>query len=112
MARRRGGRFAPELHAEAQRLLAEADYPPQVKQAVLMALRGGRPDKQVCLACGKAAQHCQLWGPPALTQAVPDPTAKVAVYWLCDTHHGQLTDAAIVTWLYARARPGAKRPHR
>jgi hypothetical protein len=48
------------LHADAARLLAEADYPPSVKQTILLALRGGRPGKQTCLACGKAAQHCQF----------------------------------------------------
>jgi hypothetical protein len=36
--RRRGGRFEAELHAEAQRLLAEADDPTRVKQTILMAL--------------------------------------------------------------------------
>jgi hypothetical protein len=69
---RRGGRFEAELHAEAQRLLAEADDPARVKQTILMALRGGRPVQQKCLICGKVAQHCQLWVPMELTQAVPD----------------------------------------
>jgi hypothetical protein len=58
--RRRGGRFEAELHTDAQRLLAEADYPASVKQAILMALRGGRPGQQQCLICRKAAQHCQI----------------------------------------------------
>ena len=101
-----------ELHADAQRLLAEADYPPQVKQVILMTLRGGRPGKQVCLACGKAAQHCQLWVPPTLTQAIPDLTAKVAVYWLCDAHHGQLADAEIVAMLHTRERRSPDRTQR
>ena len=45
MARRRGGRFEAELHADAQRLLAEAEYPPQVKQTILLgvARRPPRP---------------------------------------------------------------------
>ena len=41
------------LHADAARLLAEADYPPSVKQTILLALRGGRPGKQTCLACAR-----------------------------------------------------------
>src|SRR5712691_1859120 len=71
MARRRGGHHAAELHVDAMRLLAETDYPSPVKQVILMALRGGKPGKQVCVVCQKAAQHCQLWVPPALTQACP-----------------------------------------
>ena len=43
MARRRGGHHEAELHADALRLLAEADYPSPVKQVILMALRGGKP---------------------------------------------------------------------
>lgn len=58
--RRRGGRYEAELHAAAQRRLAEADASASVKQTILMALRGGRPVKQKCLCCGQAAQHCQL----------------------------------------------------
>jgi hypothetical protein len=100
--RRRGGRYEAELHADAQRLLAETDYPPSVKQMILMALRGGRPGKQQCLLCRKAAQHCQLWVPPALMQAMPDLTAKPSVYWLCDTHHGQVSDEDIVKHLAQR----------
>jgi hypothetical protein len=102
--RRRGGRYEVALHADAQRLLAEADYPSQVKQTILMALRGGRPGKQQCLVCGKAAQHCQLWGPPELTQAVPNLRAKPSVYWRCDAHHGQVTDTEVVARLQARER--------
>src|SRR5262245_26869578 len=78
---RRGGPPALVLHADAARALAEADYPARVKQTILMALRGGRPGKQVCLAWGKVAQHCQFWVPQELTQVTPDPTAKPAVYW-------------------------------
>jgi hypothetical protein len=100
MGRHRGdGQREPMLHADAQRLLAEADYSPRVKQTILLALRGGRPGKQVCLACGKAAQHCQFWVPPALVQVVPDPTARPVVYWLCDAHHGQVSEADIVARL-------------
>jgi hypothetical protein len=102
--RRRGGRFAAELHADAQRLLAEVDYPPRVKQPILMALRGGRPGKQQCLVCGRAAQHCQLWVPPELIQAGPNLTAKPSVYWLCDAHHGQVADTEVVALLHARER--------
>jgi hypothetical protein len=109
MGRHRGGRQRePLLHADAVRLLAEADYPPSVTQTILLALRGGRPGKQTCLACGKAAQHCQFWLPPALLQAVPDPRAKPAVYWLCPTHHGQLADAEIVALLVRRSRGGTE----
>ena len=109
MGRHRGGRQRePLLHADAARLLAEADYPPSVKQTILLALRGGRPGKQICLACGKAAQHCQFWLPPALLQAVPDPRAKPAVYWLCPTHHGQLAAAEIVALLVRRSRGGTE----
>ena len=109
MGRHRGGRQRePLLHADAARLLAEADYPPSVKQTILRALRGGRPGKQTCLACGKAAQHCQFWLPPALLQTVPDPRAKPAVSWLCPTHHGQLADAEIVALLVRRSRGGTE----
>jgi hypothetical protein len=67
MSRHRRGRPREAmLHADAARLLAEADYPPAVTQTMLLALRGGRPGTQTCLACGKTAQHCQLWLPPAL----------------------------------------------
>ena len=104
MARRRGGHHEAELHADALRLLAEADYPSPVKQVILMALRGGKPGKHVCVVCTKAAQHCQLWVPPALTQAVPDLTAKPSVYWLCDAHHGQVSDAEIVAFLTKQHR--------
>ena len=97
-----------ELHADARRLLAEVDYPPRVKQTILLALRGGKPGKQQCLVCGKAAQRCQLWVPPALVQVVPDLTAKPAVYWLCPQHHGQVSNdegAALLT-RQARDRRG------
>ena len=107
MGRHRSGRPREAmLHADAARLLAEADYPPSVKQTILLALRGGRPGKQTCLACGKAAQHCQFWLPPALLQAVPDPREHPAVYWLCARHHGQLTDIEIVALLGRRGRGG------
>ena len=109
MGRHRSGRQRePMLHADAARLLAEADYPPSVTQTILLALRGGRPGKQICLACGKAAQHCQFWLPPALLQAVPDPREHPAVYWLCATHHGQLADAEIVALLVRRRRGGTE----
>lgn len=109
MGRHRSGRQRePMLHADAVRLLAEADYPPSVKQTILLALRGGRPGKQTCLVCGKSAQHCQFWLPPALLQAVPDEGAKPAVYWLCPTHHGQLTDTEIVALLRRRSRGGTE----
>ena len=55
--RRRGGRCEAELHTDAQRLPAEADYPARVKQAILLALRGGCPGKQQGLICRKAAQQ-------------------------------------------------------
>jgi hypothetical protein len=107
MGRHRSGRQRePMLHADAVRLLAETDYPPSVKQTILLALRGGRPGKQSCLAYGKAAQHCQFWLSPALLQAVPDTREKPTVYWLCTTHHGQLTDAEIVALLGRRGRGG------
>jgi hypothetical protein len=113
MGRHRGGKpREPLLHPDAVRLFAEADYPPAVKQTILLALRGGRPGKQVCLACGKAAQHCQFWLPPALLQAVPDPREHPAVYWLCATHHGQLADAEIVALLVRRGRTAATVPQR
>ena len=100
MGRRRGGEYRePILHADAQRLLAEGDYPPRVKHAILMALRGGRPGKQVCLACGKAARHCQFWVPQELLHVASASTAKPVVYWLCDAHHGVLAEAEIVTLL-------------
>jgi hypothetical protein len=107
MARRcRGGRFEAELHTDAQRLLAKADYPASVKQAILLALRGGRPGKQQGLICRKAAQHGQSWVPTALTQAVPDRTAKPSVYWLCDRHHGQVSNDDIVARLAQQRRGG------
>jgi hypothetical protein len=104
MARRRGGHHEAALHADALRLLAEAEYPAPVKQVILMALRGGKPGKHVCLVCKKAAQHCQFWVPPALTQAVPDPTAKPTVYWLCDAHYGQVSDAESVAFITKQLR--------
>jgi len=103
MARRRGG--LPRevtLHADAVRALAEADYPARVKQTILLALRGGKPGKQQCVLCRKVAQHCQFWIPPALVQAVPDPTARPVVYWLCDAHHGQVSEADLVARLTRR----------
>ena len=103
--RRRGGDRAVQLHADAQRLLAEADYPPTVKQTILMALRGGRPGKQQCVVCGtKTVQHCQLWVPRELTQAVPDLTAKPVVYWLCATHYGQVSQEALGALLAQQGR--------
>lgn len=109
--RRRGGGREAELHADAQRLLTEADYPARVKQTILMTLRGGRPGQQQCLVCRKAAQHCQLWVPPELTQVVSDLTAKPAVYWLCDTHHGHVSNADMVARLtqQGRGRQGPRR---
>jgi hypothetical protein len=105
MGRHRSGRrWEPVLHADAIRLLAEAEYPPRVKQTILLALRGGCPGKQTCLACGKAAQHCQFWLPPGLLQAVPDMTESPAVYWLCDAHYGHLSADAIVALLVRRGR--------
>ena len=54
MGRHRSGRPREAmLHADAARLLAAADYPPSVKQTILLALRGGRPGKQTCLACSR-----------------------------------------------------------
>jgi len=58
------------------------------------------------LACGKAAQHCQFWLPPALLQAVPDPREHPAVSWLCTRHYGHLTDTEIVTLRVRRSRGG------
>jgi hypothetical protein len=112
MARRRGGRFEAELHADAQRLLAEADYPASGKQMILMALRGGRRGKQRCLVCGKAAQRCQFFVPPELTQLVPAPTTKPSVYWLCEAHYGQRSEAEIVALERARTLQGADRARR
>jgi hypothetical protein len=38
MGRQRGGGHRePMLHADAQRVLAEGDYPPRVKHTILMA---------------------------------------------------------------------------
>jgi hypothetical protein len=104
--RRRGGRCEAELHAEAQRLLAEADDPARVKQTILMALRGGRPVQQQCLICGKVAQHGQIWVPMERTQAVPDLTAKPSIDWLCDRHHGQGAKADIVARRAQQGRGG------
>ena len=58
-----------------------------------------------------AAQQCQLFVPPELTQAVPDLTAKPAVYWLCDMHHGQVSNDAIAGLLtqQGRGRQGVRR---
>jgi hypothetical protein len=107
MARRcRGGRCEAELHADAQRLLAKADDPARVKQAILLALRGGRPGKQQGLICRKAAQHGQSWVPTELTQAVPDLAAKPSVYWFCDRHHGQVSNDDIVARLAQQPRGG------
>jgi len=107
MGRRRGGGpREPILHADAQRLLAEADYPPRVKHTILLALRGGRPGKQVCLACGKTARHCQFWVPQELLHVASASTAKPVVYWLCEAHHGGLTEAEIVALLTQQ------KPHR
>jgi hypothetical protein len=104
--RRRGERFEAELHAEAQRLLAEADNPARVKQTILMALRGGRPVQQKCLLCGKVAQHCQIWVPMEPTQAVPGLTAKPSIDWRCDRPHGQGANADIVARLAQQGRGG------
>ena len=97
--RRRGGRCEAELHTDAQRLLAKADDPASVKQAILIALRGGRPGTQQGWIYRKAAQHCQRWVPTALTQAVPDLTAKPSVYGLCDTHQGPVSNDDMVARL-------------
>ena len=108
MGRHRGGRpREPVLHADAVRLLAAADDPPAVKHTILLALRGGRRGKQVCLSCGKAAQHCQFWLPPEVLQVVPDARAKPAVYWLCTAHYGQLSEAEIVALLRRRDLEGS-----
>jgi hypothetical protein len=58
-----------------------------------------RSPRQQCLLCRKAAHHCQFWVPPELIQPVPDLTVKPSVYWLCDTHHGQVSKADIVARL-------------
>ena len=111
MGRQRGGGHRePMLHADAQRVLAAGDYPPRVKHTILMALRGGRPGKQVCLACSKTARHCQFWVPPELLQVASASTAKPVVYWLCDAHYGALADAEIVTLLTQQkhSRKGAR----
>jgi hypothetical protein len=91
---------------DAQRLLAEADDPASVKQAILMALCGGHPGTQQGLIGRKAAQHCQIWVPTELTPAVPDLTAKPSVYWLCDTHQGQVSNDDIVARLAQQRRGG------
>jgi len=57
-----------------------------------MARRGSRPGKQQGLIWRKAAQHGQIWVSAALTQAVPDLTAKPSVCGLCDTHQGQVSN--------------------
>ena len=46
-----------------------------------------------------------------LTQAVPDLTAKPAVYWLCDMHHGQVSNDAIAALLAQQGwgRQGVRR---
>jgi hypothetical protein len=49
--------------------------------------------------------------PPALTQAVPDLRAKPSVYWLCDTHHGQVSHDDIGA-LLARQGHGRQGPRR
>ena len=104
--RRRMGRCEAELHTDAQRLLAEADDPARVKQAILMALRGGHPGKQQGWICRKAAQHCQIWVPTEVTQAVPDLTAKPSVYGLGDTHQGQVSNDEMVARLAPQRRGG------
>jgi hypothetical protein len=104
--RRRGGRCEAELHTDAQRLPAGADDPARVKQAILLALRGGHPGTQQGLIWRKAAQHCQSWVPTALTQAVPDLTAKPSVYWLCDRYHGQVSNDDMVARLAQQRRGG------
>ena len=102
--RRGGGSREPILHADAQRLLAEGEYPPRVKHTIVLALRGGRPGTQVCLVCGTTARHCQCWVPPELLHVASASTAKPAVYWLCEVHHEGLTEAAIVTRLTQQQR--------
>jgi hypothetical protein len=94
-AHRRGGWREVAPYVDALRVLAESDDPFRVKYTILLALRGIKPGKQQCLACGQAAQRCQLWVPPELVQLVPDSTAKPAVYWVCDAHHGQLSDTEV-----------------
>jgi hypothetical protein len=107
MARgRRGGRFAAEFPPDAQRLLAKADDPARVKQAILLALRGGRPGTQQGWIYRKAAQYCQSWVPTELTQAVPDLTAKPSVSWLCDRPHGQGSNDNMVARLTQQRRGG------
>jgi hypothetical protein len=107
MARgRRGGRFEAEFPTDAQRLLANADCPASVKQAMLMARRGGRPGKQQGLIGRKAAQHGQSWVPTTLTQAVPNLTAKPSVYGLCDRPHGQVSNDDMVARLAQQRRGG------
>ena len=102
--RRGGGSREPILHADAQRLLAEGEYPPRVKHTIVLALRGGRPGKQVCLVCGKTARHCQCWVPPELLHVASASTAKPVVSWLCEVHHEGLTEAEIVTLLTQQQR--------
>ena len=105
MGRRRGGGpREPLLHADAQRLLAAGEYPPRVQHTIVLALRGGRPGKQVCLVCGKIARHCQCWVPQELLHVVSASTAKPVVSWLCEVHYEGLTEAEIVILLTQQQR--------
>ena len=86
MGRHRSGRPREAmLHADAARLLAEADYPPSVKQTILLALRGGRPGKQICLACGKAGAALPvLAAASAVTGGARPAGAPRGLLALCD----------------------------
>ena len=86
MGRHRGGRQRePLLHADAARLLAEADYPPSVKQTILLALRGGRPGKQTLSGVRQGRAALPVLAAASLVTGRPRPAgAPRGLLALCD----------------------------
>jgi len=104
MARRQHpGQQRSAPHSEVQALLKQA-YPPSVKQALLLAQRGGRLPPRRCLVCDKPASRLDVWVPHTATLVLPGPE-QPRLYRLCNQHQGKMSPDEIGR-LLTRQRPG------
>lgn len=82
---------------EARRMLRE-DYPPAVKAALLLAMKGGRVPKG-CLLCGKrgAIMKRKVWIPDDVLAIERQTTERPRLYLLCPACEATAPSVAVVS---------------